>query len=212
MLISVEPEPQILDEAGFAAAVACLSDVGDEYEGVFTGVGAGASVYHFHVHFHKGASVIWRNLENGVLSSEPIIFRSNIRLSLVNDWPAPVLLFETADIGGAAPELACILRLIGPDSGGYGYNVGFRLQEDRLRLLIVPRRLDLPETPPPPPEYPHAWGKFAFLEMTGSIFVLEEPAFDHILKNPSLIRGAIAALKAPADDLLHLCGQLSAGV
>jgi hypothetical protein len=210
MLVTFDREPQLMTERELLASLLLLWNLGPEYEGIFTGVLAGASVYHFHLQVHRGRSVIWRNLEGGNLRLDEICSSAAVRACAVDGWPALFFAFEGSDCSRLAAEVSRMIDILARGDNDYPYNLGFRRVGDQIRLVLFPRGGE-GEKPASVNPYPDSWGRFSFLEMGGGIYLLTPEGYEATVRSPEGLYDAIAQMSVPPSDFASLVGAFQAG-
>ena len=203
MLVTRDREPQALGTEELLASLLLLCHLGADFEGIFTGVLAGASVYHFHLQVHRGASVLWRNIEEGNVQLRPFFAREGVRGYTAVGWPAELFLFEAPDCYALARPVSGMIELLARGDNDYPYNIGFRRQDNLLRLVLFPRS-GVAEKPEGVNPYPDSWGRFSFLEMGGGIYLLTPEGYEATVKSPEGLYNAIAQMSIQRAELARL--------
>jgi hypothetical protein len=203
MLVTRDPEPQAMNRQNLRNSFELIKKLGSEYEAIFTGVQAGASVYHFHLQIHRGSAAIWKNLEEKNIRLEPFFSAAGVTASCVEGWPADVFAFEGSDIESLADVVSCMIDTFAEGNNDFPYNIGFRCQDEVIRLLLFPRTGE--EQPACMTDYPNSWGRFAFLELAGSVFLLTPEAYDAV--DESEIYDAIARMSISGSERTKLIAE-----
>lgn len=202
MLVTRDPEPQAMSRKNLRNSFEIIRMLGSEYEAIFTGVQAGASVYHFHLQIHKGSAAIWKNLEDNNIHLEPFFSAAGVTASYVHGWPARVFAFEGSDIEFLADVVSCMIEIFARGDNDFPYNIGFRKQESVIRLLLFPRTGD--ERPRCMKGHPDSWGRFGFLELGGSVFLLTPEAYEAVGESGREIYEAIALMSISPSEFMKL--------
>ena len=203
MLVTREAEPQAMNSQNLRNGFELIKRLGSEYEAIFTGVQAGASVYHFHLQIHRGSAAIWKNLEQKNIRVEPFFFAPGVTGSCVEGWPAHVFAFEGSDPESLADVVSCMIEIFAKGANDFPYNIGFRYEDEVIRLLLFPRTGE--EQPVCITGYPDSWGRFAFLELGGSVFLLTPEAYDAV--GESQIYDAIASMSIGDSERMKLISE-----
>ncbi len=175
-----------------------LNQLGPDYEGIFTGVGAGASVYHFHLQVHRGSAMIWRHLQSGSLKPQVVFSSNGVTVKSCDRWPARMFLFEGVSSEGLATIIQCMIEVLAREENDFSYNIGFRCERGGVQLILIPRSGI--EQPACIPGHPNSWGRFGFLEMAGSVFLLSPTLFETIEESAESIYEAIAEMSIRASE------------
>ncbi len=183
MLVTPQPEPQQLTEHHLRAGVELLRKLGPEYEGIFNGVRAGASVYHFHFQYHKGTVALWANLDCGHIIRQ-ILSTRDCTVSRLLGWPAEVFLFEGTDFAEVCRAVTEQVKALSAGDNDVPYNLTFRCAGDRVQCLLILRSLK-GEKPTKLNTQSNSWGRFGLLEMAGSVLLLTRPGFEEMVADPS---------------------------
>ena len=191
MLVTNDPEPQAMSRENLRNSFELIRILGSEYEAIFTGVQAGASVYHFHLQIHKGSAAIWKNLEQGNIQLKPFFSAAGVTASYAERWPACVFAFESSDLDALANVVSSMIETFVKGENDFPYNIGFRTQGDVIRLLLFPRTGE--EQPACMEGHPDSWGRFGFLELGGSVFLLTPEAYEAVGESGREIYEAIAS-------------------
>lgn len=205
MLVTMDPEPQAMTLSELLASFELIKRLGPDYEGIFTGVGAGASVYHFHLQVHKGAAAIWRHLESGAVQLKQFFASKEVTAKVAEGWPARLFFFESANSERLARVAECMIETLGKGGNDFPYNIGFRSRGSAVQLILIPRSGI--EQPPCIPGHPDSWGRFGFLELAGSIFVLTPAVYDAIVEASQRIYDAIAEMSIRESQQAKLIGD-----
>ena len=177
MLVTFDLEPHLMKEQELLASFQLLRNLGSDYEGIFTGILAGASVYHFHLQVHKGSSAIWGNLERGNVQLKSFYFSKKVIAHWVQGWPAHFFVFEGSDCNGLACVVNQMIEALVAGDNDYPYNIGFRCQNNLIQLILFPKS-GTSEKPTGLNDHPDSWGRFSFLEMGGSIYLLTPEGYE----------------------------------
>jgi hypothetical protein len=192
MLITHDPDPQAMSRENLRNSFELIRMLSSDYEGIFTGVQAGASVYHFHLQIHRGSAAIWKNLELRNIRLQPIFSAASVMVSHVEGWPACVFAFEGSNLESLAEIVSCMIETFAKGTNDFPYNIGFRREGEVIRLLLFPRTGE--EQPPCMMGHPDSWGRFGFLELGGSVFLLTPEAYKAISESGNEIYEAIARM------------------
>ncbi len=193
MLVTFEHDPQSMTERELLAGFQLLRRLGPDYEGIFTGVLAGASVYHFHLQVLKRATAIWQNLECGSVYRKQFYSSKNVTVSSVEGWPARMFIFEGADSSSFSSAVHRMTEVLVAGDNDFPYNLGFRCRGNLIQLILVPRS-GLGEKPTCLNHHPYSWGRFAFGDMGGSIIVLTPEGYEATIRSRQGIYDAIAEM------------------
>jgi hypothetical protein len=202
MLVTKDPEPQAMNRENLTNSFELIKTLGSDYEAIFTGVQAGASVYHFHLQIHRGSAAIWKNLVNRKIQLKPFFTSAGVTASYVEGWPAGVFAFEGSDIESLAAVVSCMIETFAGGDNDFPYNIGFRYQHDVIRLLLFPRTGE--EQPPCMEDYPDSWGRFGFLELGGSVYILTPEAYEAISESGPALHDAIARMSINPSEYMKL--------
>ena len=193
MLVTFEQAPQSMRQQELLAGFLLLQSLGTDYEGIFSGVLAGASVYHFHLQIHKGAAAIWRNLEVDSVQLKQFYFSNETAAYTLEGWPAGAFVFESADSKGLSSVVYRMLKALVAGDNDIPYNLGFRYQGDLIQLILFPRSIAR-EKPSCLNNHRDSWGRFAFMEMGGSVFLLTPEGYEATLESAQGVYQAIAEM------------------
>lgn len=202
MLVTSDPEPQAMSRENLRNSFEFLKMLGSEYEAIFTGVQAGASVYHFHLQIHRGSAAIWKNLEEKNVHLRSFFSAAGVTAGYVEGWPTQVFAFEGSDIETLADLVSCMIETFAKGENDYPYNIGFRREEDVIRLLLFPRTGE--ERPACMQGHPDSWGRFGFLELGGSVFLLTPEAYEAVGESGGGIYDAIASTSIGTSEFTKL--------
>jgi len=198
MLVTIDAQPQAMTRTELLASFELLKHLGSDYEGIFTGVGAGASVYHFHLQVHKGSAMIWRHLESGSIKPLMVFSSNGVTVKSCDGWPARVFFFEGASFEGLATTIQCMIETLAKGDNDFPYNIGFRYSCGGVQLILIPRSGI--EQPTCILGHPNSWGRFGFLEMAGSVFLLSPTLFETIEDSAESIYEAIEEMSIGASQ------------
>ena len=205
MLVTEDPDPQAMSRENLRNSFELIGMLSSDYEGIFTGVQAGASVYHFHLQIHRGSAAIWKNLELMKVRLEPIFSASDLTVSHVEGWPACVFAFEGSNLESLAEVVSCMIETFAKGANDFPYNIGFRREGRVIRLLLFPRTGE--EQPPCMMGHPDSWGRFGFLELGGSVFLLTPEAYEAIGESGKEIYEAIAKMSISSLERTKLIAE-----
>jgi len=215
MMTKAEHVGQVLHASELRTALLFLQSLGSDYEGVFSGVLAGASVFHYHFHYHRGSAAVWQNLDAGRVISQPVWAKHGARLLRVAGWPAEAFLFVGADPSELAEVVGVMLDAFVEGENDIPFNLGCRYEFGLFRVLVFPRATDhnhslALERPQTLNDFPGSWGRFAFEEMGGSVFLLVPDAFK--ATEPRNVNDAIGQMSASLDSVNLLTDIFAARV
>lgn len=201
MLVTTDAKPQAMTRAELLASFELAKALGSEYEGIFTGVGAGASVYHFHLQMHRGSAAIWRHLEDGTIKPKEFFSANGLTARSCDGWPARMFLFEGDRLEELATIIQCMIESFAKGNNDFPYNIGLRYSSG-VQLILIPRSGI--EQPSCIPGHPFSWGRFGFLDMAGSVFLLTPAVFETIEDSPERVYEAIAEMSIRASQQAEL--------
>lgn len=203
MLVTMDPEPQTMTEVELRASLRLIERLGPDYEGIFTGVGAGASIYHFHLQVHRGAAVLWRNLDQGRVQLRQFYASGGVLASTGEGWPAAFFVFEASDAKHLPTVVTRMLSTLVQGENDYPCNISFRVHDGKTRLVLFPRLLGS-EKPTNVNSFPESWGRFAFREMGGDILLLTPEGYEASRYAPEGLYDAIRQMSISRDEMNNL--------
>src|SRR5579871_5360045 len=139
MLVTLEEAGQTIIEQDLLAGLQLLKALGPDYEGIFTGVLAGASIYHFHLQIHKGAAALWRNLDERRVWLKPIASSEPTAAFTLEGWPAHAFVFQGTDLAQLASMVNMMFEAMIEDDNDIPYNLSFRCWDKLTQLILFPR-------------------------------------------------------------------------
>jgi hypothetical protein len=90
MVVSLGQKPQALVKGSIRDAIAVVDSLGEDYEGMFNGVVAAASVFHFHLQLHCGLTAIWDDLASGAVCPQRLSSSTGVSANDLAGWPIRV--------------------------------------------------------------------------------------------------------------------------
>jgi len=208
MLVTANPQPQSMTAVELRAGFELINHLGPDFEAIFTGVKAGASVYHFHLQIHKGSAAIWENLEAQQIRKTTFFAKRGITASFVEGWPARSFLFEGSHPEQLAAVVSSFIATLTEGDNDFSYNIGFH-RKDVFRLIVFPRSGE--EQPVCMAGHPDSWGRFGFSELGGSVFLLTQEAYSTIGESGGMLYDAISEMSINSSEhakLLSACQAL----
>lgn len=202
MLVAKDPEPQTMNRENLRNSFELIKLLGSDYEAIFTGIQAGASVYHFHLQIHRGSAAIWKNLAEKNIHLTPFFSVGDATASWVEGWPIHVFAFEGSDTELLADVVSCMIESFAEGDNDFPYNIGFRYQDGTIRLLLFPRTGE--ERPDCMTGYPDSWGRFGFLDLGGSVILLTPEAYEAVGETGREIYDAMALMSISHSERMKL--------
>lgn len=205
MLVAFDPDPQEISDEGLRAAMYATIALGPGYEIAFSGVSAGASVYHFHLHIHRKPASIWQNLDDQRLSREQVCDYGKGSAHTLAGWPAPCVLFVGSEIEELVFLVKTLAEVLTKGDRDIPFNLGFRVLNGSIETILIPRA-SAGERPSRLNTFPNSWGAFAFQEMAGTIHLLTPEGYRATAGAGANISASIAEMGLSAAEMRKLVG------